>query len=348
MSIPSDRAARSRVALRRLVKWLVPFALVGVAAGLVYMGLRWREGRGPRPAVAWAAVAPVDSLSFSLDGRTLGGVSDECGVVSLWHVDLQPEERLWFDRGKYDVRVAALSPETRRIASYWGGSQVGVGGWGPEQGRSLRFAGSPSDGLRSLCFSADGNTLAGTSGQSVHVWSLTGSRYRKCSTGEPGELTGLAVSPDGTLVAAGFAGGPGVRVWDVDSGRLRLSVETAGAVGALAFSAGDKALAWADGDTVVVWDLAANAVRGRRRSPGNLHPCLALTPDGDVVAVGHPGGVTLWEVATGATPLTLRAAGEPITAVCISPNGRLLAAASTGAKTTPAATVRLWELPRQQ
>ena len=70
----------------------------------------------------------------------------------------------------------------------------------------------------------------------------------------------------------------------------------------LRFAAGGNELAaWVQDDTVSVWNLATGALIRRLTVPGSrLGSSAALSPHGDVLAVGFPkGGSTLWDLRTG-------------------------------------------------
>jgi len=165
---------------------------------------------------------------------------------------------------------------------------------------------------------------------------------------EKGAVTGVAFSPDGKTLAAGFGFkhdfkdiGGGVALWDVAT-RKRLTADIfpvgEGAVTGVAFSPDGKTLAAGfHGDAVggvAMWEMAAP----KRLTSASLSirkgyvADVAFSPDGKTLAAGfHPvhtttGGVGLWDVAT-----LERLAYDPfpeafsLTGMAFSPDGRILA-----------------------
>ena len=71
---------------------------------------------------------------------------------------------------------------------------------------------------------------------------------------QPGDLYGLAFSPDGTAFATGSTDGT-VRLFDVPSGLLRLTLHGPAPAGRVAFSPDGSMLASRNDDSVRIWAL---------------------------------------------------------------------------------------------
>jgi WD40 repeat protein len=118
------------------------------------------------------------------------------------------------------------------------------------------------------------------------------------ATATTGELTTIAFSPDGRLLAtgAGFEETP-IRLWDVATGREvgRLEGHT-GFVSHLAFSRDGRTLFSASGDqTLRAWDVAARKPLRSFRGHKLEVWCFTLLPDGRTLVSGAKDGtVQVW------------------------------------------------------
>jgi serine/threonine protein kinase len=197
--------------------------------------------------------------------------------------------------------------------------------------------------------------------------------------GKPGQaaILGVAVSPEGRLVAAGRDDGF-VQIWDAATGKeLAAFAAQRGPVQAIAFAPDGQTLATTGTDGMVrlwtssgaelgTWPGSSNlwlayAPDGRTLVAGGTQNIVrawdlkkeervvvsesqpvisgAFNPDGQILAVGCArGNLSTWEVATGRRLLLVRpAAGIP--ALAWSPDGRYLALGCQEG------VVRLWDVP---
>jgi DNA-binding beta-propeller fold protein YncE len=160
-------------------------------------------------------------------------------------------------------------------------------------------------------------------------------------TGHSGQVTSVALSPDGQRIASGSFDNT-VRVWDAATGKpigQPLTGHT-GWVNSVAFSPDGKRIASGSADnTVRVWDAATGHPVGQPLTghTGTVFS-VAFSPDGTRIASGSADQtVRLWDPATG-HPI-----GDPLTghtgsvrSVAFSPDGTRIASASDDH------TVRLW------
>ncbi|MGE3821705.1 MAG: WD40 repeat domain-containing protein [Isosphaeraceae bacterium] len=122
------------------------------------------------------------------------------------------------------------------------------GTFAPGLGWSLHFTGQIE-----ACFTPDERTLAVTSDDDVHLWSLD--EPRRCElVGHSDMVRALAFSPDGmTLATSGYDGT--VRLWDVSDGLERACYDPdVGPIDALAFSPDGMTLAAGGKRGIVLWD----------------------------------------------------------------------------------------------
>ena len=161
-----------------------------------------------------------------------------------------------------------------------------------------------------------------------------------------GDSWGVAISPDGKYLAAGYIVGEGdaggVVLWDASTRRRLTGGPLAvpeGGVSEVAFGADGRTLAAGYGDKagrggVVLWDAATHRrlADGPLGVPEGTVTGMAFTPDGKMLAAGYGveggGGVVLWDLATHRRradgPLAVPEGG--VLGVAISPDGRTLAA----------------------
>jgi RNA polymerase sigma factor (sigma-70 family) len=210
---------------------------------------------------------------------------------------------------------------------------------------SVRFRGPG----RRLAFAADGRTLV-AGGRSVVRWDLaTGAiatTYRSNDPAAP--VRGLAVSPDGKVVAA--AGQDGVGLWDLDTGReLRRLRPDNPPTELVALSPDGRSLATFNlGDRAVrLWDVGTGRAVREFATPNGDVWWLAFSPDGTTLATaGRNGAPLLWATGTGEQRGALEfPAGSPAAGpVVFSGDGKKLLAAggrawdlATGKAAGPAA-----------
>jgi len=172
--------------------------------------------------------------------------------------------------------------------------------------------------------------------------------YRRAGAllGHSGIVYGIAVSPDGALLASTGSDGS-VRLWDLAE-RRRLPPLDSGGHGFSSspmFSADGSVLATGAYDgTVRLWDLAARRPLARP-IPVDSGPqrgrlvVMALSPGGSTLAVAtQKGTVRLWNIATG-RPIdeAFRGHTQRMRAMAFSPDDAILATADD-------TTVRLWDV----
>ena len=168
--------------------------------------------------------------------------------------------------------------------------------------------------------------------------------------------SGVAISPDGELVATGALRAE-VFLHEVRSGRERSTIRIPGLVefhqdgslGAIAFSPDGKVLAVGGSydASARLLDVASGRVLAILESypvPKNegrmdYVQALAFAPDGKTLATaGYDSNLRLWDVATGRLRTSLRAHSYELTAVAYSPDGKTIASGDYGGN------VRLWDV----
>ncbi len=247
------------------------------------------------------------SLSFSGDGKLLavgGRGFREKLSVTVWDVPAKVEKKK-FDMAHDREVHAVLSPDGKVLAG-WGHNlqrreESVVQFWDLATGKE-RFTLKP-DGfaLQHVVFSPDGKQLVTVeSGLPVSIReAATGKVIRQFVT--CGNLSVVAYSPDGKLLATGTANGT-VQLWDPISGmrvgQCKAPPQTQ--LSSVAFQAGNKVLAAGFSHQMLrLWDVPS----GRERTPAIGHlaavSALAFSRDGKTLLSAGSDGMRVHALATG-------------------------------------------------
>lgn len=285
----------------------------------------------------------VFALAFSPDSSTLASGAFDDSTIRVWNSatgqllrEIQGHEG-W-------VRTLAFSPNGRMLAS--GSTDATIRLWDAATWEPIRTLRGHTDYVSRLAFSPDGATLASTSRDgTVRLWDVASGNQRPnifftapnnpnptatTPANSPYWMTGLAFSPDGTLLAAGSVDRT-VRVWNVASGVLERTLQghTNWVLpNTLAFSPDGKTLASSGVDgTVRLWDPISGAERGTLTDHGLQILGLAFAPDGSRIATtsDQGGSLVLWDTVTQQIAKRERLGQGVITALAYSHDGALLA-----------------------
>ena len=189
-----------------------------LASGSIDTSLRlWRVSDGAllrildKPS-SWRANW-VSSIAFSADGQTMASAA-EYAQVRLWRVSdgmLLYELKGYEDEDNVILRLVALSPDAQFLAS---GSNYGtLQLWRISDGKLLhtyesqsktydKWSNSDSEGLSSLAFSPDGQTLAFSWANEVHLLRVSDGAMLRTLLVNEGSVRLLSFSLDGQTLAA--------------------------------------------------------------------------------------------------------------------------------------------------
>jgi WD40 repeat protein len=154
-------------------------------------------------------------------------------------------------------------------------------------------------------------------------------------SGSPGQYWSVAISPDGTTLAASalpgqlrFSDGV-VDVWDL---RARKRIHTFAHFGAMHLLFGDDNKTLVAGgrgpgnEGIHIYDVEQKTMRAELTGQPGSVTCLAISPDHRLLAAGEFGGmVRLWDLTERRRILSLQHRGG-VLALSFSPDGRTLAA----------------------
>jgi WD40 repeat protein len=197
-------------------------------------------------------------------------------------------------------------------------------------------------------FDSSGRVMVVAGPAGLTAWNIrTGALHVvRAPPGVGGQVTAVALSPDGSEVAVGLQPSnpsqPGLLVGDIASGRVL--ARSAPACADVAFSPDGRELAVAEvlaqGSTgdIVIRDVRTLALRRTLvRLPDVGTSAVAFSPDGSRVAYGAADGTAgLVSAASGQTLVSYLGQTAAITQVAFSPDGALVGTASSDG------TLRLW------
>ncbi len=318
----SSRADRAPVIARR---WLAA-ALLLLGVALVAPGLAQVRPVQPDPPAqpflrieAAAHTAPIARLATDATGQLLATVSDD-KTVRLWDLpEGTPRAVLRPPIGaeqEGELYAVALAPD---------GSRAFAGGWTGAAWDNGSFA--------------------------IYLWDTRSGALLGRLPGLPAPVQHLAVSPDGTRLAAALGGRAGIRVWDARNGRL-LWEDAAYAAPArmVGFSPDGARLAATGADGRVRVHEAGQGRKLAERMPvlGARPFGLAWSPDGALLAIGFEDRLRIEVLAANDLRLVFAPdvaglAGEGLPAVTWASDGRggvQLHAAGYARAPAPAAVAR--------
>jgi len=215
------------------------------------------------------------------------------------------------------ARVLAADARARGVAERLAAGDVAAIAIGRAGPRAIGREGA----VVAVAASADGDVVATLEpGGAVRVRSADGAGPRVLLAAGPRAGVRLAVSPDGTAVAA--AGRDfGMRAWTVDDGVERVRDDAARAIDVLAVGAGARRVAFAGGAII---DLRQPGVQ-RSIDAGAEVRALVLRDD-ELAFATDRGDVRIEPLDAGARPEGVRLDGAP-SAIAVSPDGGAFAAA---------------------
>jgi WD40 repeat protein len=183
------------------------------------------------------------------------------------------------------------------------------------------------------------------------LWRLCRSQDRYTFPLRAGEVTSVAFSPDGKVLAAGGADGA-VQLWDTARKSLLASVAAHQGAIAVTFSPDGKLLATmgTEDGTVKLWDIASRPVALRRQFPGFRRQWtrIIFTPDGNTLIAGSADNrIRLWDLGSGRQthPLVRSIPVQPAGPLALSADGGTLAVCAAG---KDASRITLWDITSPQ
>ena len=261
----------------------------------------------PRPRIASAAVSP-DEKTLAVQPMTfIHGPEPKVRFMSI----PSGEEIAFLKPPPGMARWIKFSNDGKTI---FRGDQHGIQQWDPVAGKIVREI--PGPATSPLIFSGDGRRLASHGDNAVVFWDVAkGHAVRPDleNAGHTQRVSGIAISPDGKLIATNAMYGE-IRVWSADTGRLLYRVKSSpSGEESIAFLPNSKSfIALADDfvtptefDAATGQELRRFAVPAEMATKERIRE-LRLSGDGktlstksDTVIVSNKSYDVRWDVATG-------------------------------------------------
>ena len=252
------------------------------------------------------------------------------------------------------VSALAFSPDgTRLVSASWDGT---ARLWDIASGTEMIDFIGHMDRVTDVAFSADGTRVATASWDgTVRLWDA-GTGFELASFAHGAEANSVALSPDGTRIAAGginaSGGGDGqVHVWDTASGAELAAIVVSGPVADLALPGGDQVViatqssgcSTANGGAAI-WSISSGAPAIDMAGHSGSVSTIAfgggrLTGSGQAGLCSGSAVIWIWDAASGVLQSTLDQGTEAaIRGLTFSPAGDLVASASADG------VVRVWSV----
>jgi WD40 repeat protein len=206
-------------------------------------------------------------------------------------------------------RAIALSPDGTLLATDGGYNRIQLWDWQSSQ-LNATLTGHNSE-VNSLAISPNKQILVtGDNQGQVILWNLrTGQIANTISRSRPNQsnpITSVAITSNGQTLITGS--NQGIELWDINTGRLVLTLPESGEANAIAISPDSRTLVSGHLDnTVKRWDLRnGNLVQtlpaGER---GFIVESVAISPDGQTIAAGTYREIRLWNLERGIRQRTI-------------------------------------------
>ncbi len=240
------------------------------------------------------------------------------------------------------VEVDVLPDSLRAIA----GTQSGdVSLWDLGTGQRIRSVASLATPLTDMALSYDGQTVfVALNDGTIRSFNLDdGAELRRYSREGWDKVNSVAVSTDGTLLAASSGGGqtPRIAVWRIGEAEPFLVLDGhQDSVLDLAFSADGTRLASAGSDNqLVLWSIPDGAEVGRSNEFFDAVTSVVFTPDGSrIIATSRDSSVRVWNVSSRSTESVFTDHTDGVNSAAVSPDGQLVASISDDR------SARLWDV----
>lgn len=164
-------------------------------------------------------------------------------------------------------------------------------------------------------------------------------RLDKTLTPNAGLIWSVILSPDGKTLISSTGDDAAIRIWDVDTGKLRSTLMgDMSIVRSLALTSDSKTLISGSADqTVRLWNFQTNQLMQTLQQDSPVWT-VAVSPDQQTLVSGsEDGNLKVWDLPTGKLRYTIPAHQKRIMSTVFSPDGKTIATGSLDC------TLKLWD-----
>jgi WD40 repeat protein len=297
----------------------------------------------------------IYNVVFTPDNRQLLSTGRDSRVV-LWDVEQgKAVAPLNDDTTQQGIIGLALTPDGRSVAfgsvNVHSVALLPLSEMASNDARIKEFSYGKRDTATTITISPDGKTLAcgRVSGEEVLFWEVDTAKRKQVLKGKGDRGQVVKFSPDGKLIA--ISGGPdtedaaaltanqAIRLWDVQTGELKLTLNGhTSSIWSIDFSPDNTTVATASDDkTIKIWDVQTGALKQTLTGHGGGVRSIAFSPDGKLLASASADKtVKIWNPQTGALIQTLSEHSAGLWGIAFSPDGKWIASAGEDK------TIKLW------
>jgi WD40 repeat protein len=186
-----------------------------------------------------------------------------------------------------------------------------------------------------VALSADGETLfSGTPYHSTKIWNLkTG--IRQGFEGDKWAARAYAISHDKQTIVTGMHI---INLWDVETRRLKKTLQSRSEVDKIAISPNAKNIIGACIDkTIKIWDVDTGNIVYTLTGHSDYITSLAISSDGkNLVSTSRDMTIKIWNLNTGTLKKTLHGHLKCVNCIAISPDGQFMTSGSSDG------TIKIW------